>query len=95
LPEGGLSDYKPPEHPVPHKEVAASWVAKGIVIIFGISLGIVLIGGFVLIAFRSNSPADPKALVSDSIIPLIEKAAYLRDNRFRPVAGIRARLLFR
>jgi hypothetical protein len=85
LPEGGLSDYKPPEHPVPHKEVAASWVAKGIVIIFGISLGIVLIGGFVLIAFRCSSPADPKALVSDSIIPLIEKAATFATTVFGPL----------
>jgi hypothetical protein len=85
LPEGELSDYKPEEQPVPHKEVAASWVAKGIVIIFGISLGIVLVGGFVLIACRASSPSDPKALVSDSIIPLIEKAATFATTVFGPL----------
>lgn len=85
LPEGELSDYKPQEQRIPHKEVAASWVAKGIVIIFGISLGMVLVGGFVLIACRASSQSDPKVLVSDSIIPLIEKAATFATTVFGPL----------
>jgi hypothetical protein len=85
LPEGSLADYKPAEQPVPHKEASARWVAKGIVIIFGMSLGIVLIGGLFLIQLRSAGMTDPKALVADAITPLLEKAATFATTVFGPL----------
>jgi hypothetical protein len=86
LPEGAsLEDYKPPSAPIPHKERAASWVAISIVSTFAATLGIILIGGLMLISRRSGAIADPKGLVNDAIVPLLEKAATFSTTVFGPL----------
>lgn len=78
-----LSDYKPQQKKIPQKEIAASWVAMGIVGIFAISLTLILIGGFLLILWSPHE--NSKALMDESIIPFLEKVGTFSTSVFGPL----------
>jgi len=78
-----LADYKPAEKPIPQKELAARWVAQAIVVVFGISLTLILVGGFFLI--RGMPHENTKLLVTDSIIPFLEKVGTFSTSVFAPL----------
>jgi len=68
-----------------HREITAKRLAIIIVWMAGISLGILMLLGFFVIIWSVNNPEHSKQLITDSVIPLIEKLAIFFTTAWGPL----------
>jgi hypothetical protein len=71
--------------PVPHKELAAMWVAKAIVLIFGISMGLLILLGFTMFFWLRWAPDKVTVITSNAIVPYVEKVGTFAATVFGPL----------
>jgi hypothetical protein len=70
---------------IPHKEMQAAWVAKAIVAIFGSSMVLSIILGFVLAFWLRWHPDKAHVIFTQAIIPFMEKIATFSATVFGPL----------
>jgi hypothetical protein len=68
-----------------HKEITAKRLAIIIVWMAGISLGLLILFGFFVIIWSINNPEHSKQLITESVIPLIEKLATFFTTAWGPL----------
>jgi hypothetical protein len=88
LPGDVIKNIPPPAaffQPIPEKQKGATWVAKGIVLIFGGLLIVMLVGGFILIGLIPHAKDGGKNIVEAAIIPLLTGVGTFAATVFGPL----------
>jgi len=65
------------------KEQAASWIAVALLSVFGVSLVLLLVGGFFLL--KAGDAESTKKIINESAIPYIEKVGTFSSTVFGPL----------
>ncbi len=73
------------EGKAPPKELAAFWIGKAIVVIFGLALFLVIIASFTVVWKCGRKPDETKELIIGAVIPLLEKVATFFTTLFSPL----------
>ena len=68
-----------------HREITAKRLAIIIVWMAGISLGLLILLGFSVIIWSINYPEHSKQLITESVVPLIEKLATFFTTAWGPL----------
>lgn len=82
---GELASQITTDVPSMRKELAAKWIAYAIVAMAGLSLLLLIWRGFRLIELSISNPENAKRLVTESLLPLIEKVATFFTTVFGPL----------
>ena len=67
------------------KEMTARRIGTMLIVIFGLTVGLIVIEGFHIISAVRDHPEIAKPLVNDAIIPFLEKVATFLTSVFSPL----------